>query len=375
MGSNGVLLTGSTGFVGMQVLARWLEGSRRPVHALIRAPDQERADERLREVLETVLGDAERWAGRVTAVPGDLERDGLGMSRARREQLASQVGTIVHCAASVSFSLGLEDSRRINVGGTRRMLELAAACPDLERFTYVSTAYVAGDHDGLFGEADFDVDQDFRNHYERSKYEAEALVRAERWRLPTQILRPSIVVGERETGWTNAFNVLYTPLKAFSRGSYRVVPADLTAPVDVVPVDYVADAVYELSAHGGHGTYHLVAGGRATTVGRLAEMASTRFDQPIPRATHPALYRRVLHPLLKRLARGRARRALESTEVFFPYFAMKVRYGDRKTRDRLEPAGVEVPHIESYFGKLLDFAELAAWGRRALPRPAAAADS
>jgi nucleoside-diphosphate-sugar epimerase len=274
----------------------------------------------------------------------------------------------------VSFTLGLEESRRINVLGTRRILELAELCRrdgGLERLTYVSTAYVAGTHAGVFGEDDFDTGQSFRNPYELSKFEAERAIRDRAGELPVQILRPSIVVGERESGWTASFNVLYTPLKAFARGAYRVLPADFGAPVDIVPVDYVADSIFELSRSGGEDTYHLVAGERATTLGRLAELASRRFGRRPPRAIPPGLYRRLVHPLVRRASRGRRRRAFERSEVFFPYFSMKVRYDDARARSRLEPAGIQVSPFERYFDRLIDFAERAGWGRRPLPRRAA----
>ena len=81
-------------------------------------------------------------------------------------------------------------------------------------------------------------------------------------RLPVTVLRPSIIVGERDSGWTQSFNVLYWPLRAFSRGAYVALPARRDAPVDVVSVDYVADAIFALSqapeAEGA--TYHLTAG-------------------------------------------------------------------------------------------------------------------
>ena len=67
----------------------------------------------------------------------------------------------------------------------------------LERFTYVSTAYVAGTYRGEFSEQDYDVGQGFRNPYERSKWESEGNVRAASGRLPVQIARPSIIVGEQ----------------------------------------------------------------------------------------------------------------------------------------------------------------------------------
>ena len=117
----------------------------------------------------------------------------------------------------------------------------------LGHFAYVSTAYVAGTHEGVFNEDDLNVGQDFRNPYERSKFEAEQLVRGYSDRLPIQVFRPSIIVGEHSSGWTMSFNVLYSPLKAFSRGALPAIPAKRGAPVDVVPVDYVADAVFEVA--------------------------------------------------------------------------------------------------------------------------------
>jgi long-chain acyl-CoA synthetase len=111
----------------------------------------------------------------------------------------------------------------------------------------ISTAYVAGEHTGQFNEDDLDVGQRFRNAYEQSKFEAESLVASRRARLPITVLRPSIVVGESDSGWTTSFNVVYWPLRAFSRGAYLALPARREAPVDVVPVDYVADAIFALS--------------------------------------------------------------------------------------------------------------------------------
>ena len=132
-----VLITGATGFVGIEVLARYLERTNRRVYAVVRAPDEETADERLRSALSTFFGRADAHAGRARAVPGDIEQEDLGLTPDVRRRLAREVGDIVHAAASVSFSLPLDESRAINVEGTRRMLELAELCRDhggLRRF-------------------------------------------------------------------------------------------------------------------------------------------------------------------------------------------------------------------------------------------------
>ena len=305
-----VLLSGATGFVGREILSRFLErDDGNVVYALVRADNDDDAAGRLPA------------HDRLTAVAGDIEREGLGLSAEASERLRREVTTVLHCAASVSFDLPLEESRSVNVGGTRRMLEFARKCTRLERFSYVSTAYVAGEPDRLFREDDLVVGQRFRNPYERSKFEAEVALRSEGADLPLQILRPSIVVGDSTTGRTSSFNVLYGPLKAFARGKIPAIPARRDAPVDIVPVDYVADRVHELATQGPNGTFHLVAGRNATTVGRLLEMSSDQLGRSEPAVLPPRIYRRLAHRLLRRRYRG-----LRRMEVYFPYFAMRVRF-------------------------------------------------
>ncbi len=369
-----ILITGTTGFVGMEVLARFLQGSQRHIFALIRARNDAEAHERLRAVLATTFGDPDAHPGRVTAVAGDIELPGLGLDPGRLDELAGQVDRVLHAAASVSFEMGITESRGINLGGTQHMLGFADRAQQLgglERFTYVSTAYVAGTYCGEFSEQDYDVGQGFRNAYERSKWESEGTVRAASSRLPVQIVRPSIIVGEQASGWTVAFNVLYGPIRALSTGAYRVAPLNLEAPVDVVPIDYVADALFELCSSGPDGTFHLVAGDRATTVGRLAKMTTKHFRRPMPKIVPPAVYR-ALYPLLRLTVHGRQRLALEHTQVFISYLNIGVHFKDSVTRARLEPAGVRVLRVEDYFPRLLDFALAAAWGKRLLPHPRSA---
>ena len=376
-GKGAVFLTGATGFLGMEILARYLERTDRQVYAAVRGRDAAEAQGRLRNAVQCMFGDEDAYADRLHAVPADIEQPGLGLTRSNRDQLAEIVTDIVHSAASVSFTLPLARSREINVGGTRRMLEFAELCRDrgqLARYAHISTAYVAGTHRGEFREEQLDVGQGFRNPYEQSKFEAEQLVRCYAGRLPIQVFRPSIVVGECSTGWTASFNVLYTPLKAFVRGSLPALPARRQAPVDVVPVDYVADAVFKLSndspTHSG--TYHLVAGAQATSVGRLIELSAQHVGQREPRVISPRLFRRVVYPVLAGTSKRR-RRGLQRTRVFFPYFAMDVSYGNEHARRRLEPDGIAVPPIDEYFGRLVDYATHAHWGRSPVTRAEAAA--
>ena len=372
-----VFLTGATGFVGMELLARYLERTNRRVYALVRAADDREAAARIERTLLSLFGTDHPYAARVVAVRGDITRPGLGIWGGV-DRLAERVSEIVHGAASVSFEMELQAARAINVDGTRRMLEFAERCHargGLRRFSYISTAYVAGERVGCFSEDDLDEAQHFRNTYEQSKFEAECLVARSRGQLPITVLRPSIIVGERDSGWTASFNVLYWPLRAFARGSYAALPARGDAPVDVVPVDYVADATFALSqapeAEGA--TFHLTAGSHATSVGELVELATQFFGRQAPRLIEPSVYRGVMHPLLVRAATDeRSRRALTRSEVFFPYFAMRVHYDNRRTRVALRASGIRTAPLRTYFVRLLEFALAAQWGRRQISRVSAA---
>ncbi len=136
---------------------------------------------------------------------------------------------------------------------------------------YVSTAYVAGLRQGVVGPDELSFSAGFRNAYEQTKAEAEALVRDVSSRFPTVIFRPSIIVGDSISGQTSAFNVIYVPAKLLVRGLFRFVPAVPNIPFDVVPVDYVADAIAHLSRLPlPSGTcYHLTVGiGRESTHGK-----------------------------------------------------------------------------------------------------------
>jgi len=369
MTGEAVLITGATGFVGMEVLARYLEHSERPLVAFVRAGSDAGARERVEGVLTNLFGArASDYRTRVEAVAGELTAPRLGLSRPRCDALARRVGSIVHSAASVSFTLPLPEAREINVEGTRRMLdfaELACEHGGLERYGHISTAYVAGDHAGRFSEHELDLGQGFRNTYEQSKLEAERLIHA-REGIPSTIMRPSIVVGDHRSGWTYAFNVLYWPLRAFARGLFTAVPGIPSAPVDVVPVDYVADAVYALCSRPecvpGE-TFHLTAGVDASTIEEIAGVASRYFKRPLPA---------VLSPSEWSARRSDASEAmLDGSRAYFPYFSVGSVFDDTRARAQLLPDGIRVTPLREYLDRLLDFATLSRWGKRPITRFAA----
>jgi thioester reductase-like protein len=343
-----IILTGATGFLGGELLVRLLERTDHEVIALVRADDDAAAAARLDATLAVLLPPGTVPDGRVRAVAAHLDQPGMGLPASSRDALAADAQAVVHCAASVSFSLPLEEARTINVGGTRAMVDLAAAAPGLERFVHVSTAFVAGDRPGPYRASEGDVGQRPRNTYEQTKLEAESYVLDAD--LPSaSILRPSIVVGDSRTGWTPAFNVIYWPLRAFARGLLPVVPGDPGAPVDVVPVDTVADALLALAVGPPRsGTFHAVAGDAAPTAGRLSELAARLFNATPPKFVGP----------------GAAPEIERRAGAFLPYFRVRGRF----SADDGTPLAPAAPPLERYLPTLLRYADTAAWGRLALPR-------
>ncbi|MBJ7471439.1 MAG: SDR family oxidoreductase [Solirubrobacteraceae bacterium] len=335
-----VLVTGATGFLGGLVVRRLLDETRREVVALVRRPLQFE-HERLR------------------VVTADLERRPLPI-------LPRDVSTVIHCAASVAFDLPLAEQRAINVEGTRTLLDAAALLPKLERVMHVSTAYVAGTHQGTFGPGDLDLGQGFRNTYEQTKLEAEVLVRESG--LPFQVVRPSIIVGDQHTGWTTSFNVVYGPMRAYSRGVMQVVPGRHDAPVDVVPVDVVATGMLALLREPVGGTHLIVAGPNATTVGEFVDLTAARFGRPPAFVIDPATLLDVVDTLPAAEQRT-ARRSLEQADALLPYFDVACHFRDPATADVLAAQGATVPHLSDYLGRLIDYAEATRWGKRAPVEP------
>jgi long-chain acyl-CoA synthetase len=348
--SDTILLTGGTGFLGMSLIARLLENDAGPdIVLLVRAPDRAGAGERVTELLARLYDEPPAAAARLRAVPADLVAPGLGLSAADRRDVIACVDRVVHCAASISFTLPLDEARAINVGGTGGVIALARELPALGRLVHVSTAYVAGRSAGRFRETDLDAGQAFRNTYEQTKAEAELLLAAAT-DLPSVVVRPSIVVGESDSGWTSAFNVVYWPLQAFARGLLDEVPADPRGLVDLVPVDHVTDVVEHATfAPGTSGTLHAVSGDRALRVGELVDQASELFGRPGPRLVAPSADSDM------------------PGAAFAPYFDVQTTFDDRRARAAgLDPAAPPAQVLPA----ILRYAQATRWGRRPLTRQA-----
>lgn len=242
-----LLMTGFPGFLGSALLPRLLErsGDARAV-CLVPRPHLPAARARV----AALRAEHPATAGRVRLVQGDLTATNLGLSARSRRRL-DDVDEVWHLAAVYALAVPEATARKVNVEGTGRVLELCADLPRLRRLHYVSTCYVSGRFAGEFGEDVLEAGQQFRNHYEATKYDAELLVRkAMADGLPATIYRPGIVVGDSRTGETQKYDGPYF-LASFLRRQPRVafvpaVPGD--ARFGLVPRDFVVEAMDRLSA-------------------------------------------------------------------------------------------------------------------------------
>jgi thioester reductase-like protein len=360
------VITGATGFLGRELVLHLLASEPGDhLTLLVRGRDEVDAQARGMAVLTAhlqgaALADATR---RVEIVRADLERERLGLDARAHDELAARTKAVIHGAASVSFSLPIEQARAINVEGTRRMLDLANMAR--AHLDYVGTAYVAGERSGLVLESELAVGQGFRNTYERSKCEAERLVQSRMGEQSLTVYRPSIIVGDSRTGRTASFKVLYWPLKIFARG-FRVVPGRAQTPMDVVPSDFVVQALAHLRAQPGRAgqVYHLCAGPeRSATLGELAGLASRFFGVRRPIFVQPQLFVKA-RPLVDRFTWGRLRRTLIAGRVYTPYLSLDMAFDTRRLRAGLAGSGIEVPRVEDYFANLFRYAIETDWGKK-----------
>ncbi|WP_406299461.1 SDR family oxidoreductase [Embleya sp. NBC_00888] len=196
-----VAITGATGFLGLHLLRELLD-RHRTITVLTHAGSRGAID-RVRAFLEVSAAPDElvrRLPERLRIVETDLTLPRLGLTRADFASLADSVDVIWHCAGDSRIDAPLAELRPTNVEGTRHLLELAEVGRRRPRVLHISTAYVAGGRrDGTVKEELPDDSGGFENDYERSKYEAEVLVRdwAARCGRSAMILRPTTLVSDR----------------------------------------------------------------------------------------------------------------------------------------------------------------------------------
>lgn len=345
-----ILVTGATGLLGTEVVVQLLETTNSIIYVLVRAESEENAERRLRalwwgdDTLTSAIGK------RVHTITGDITWP--------LESRHMDITHVIHCAAETGLQKSYEELRNINVDGTRHVVRMAELLPNLQRFTYVSTAYVAGTQSGRIKE-DAPLPTQFYSQYEQSKAEAEKIVRASS--VPYTICRPGMIVGNSKTGRTRNFNTVYYVLKLLLQGKLRVLPVSSRQTVNVIPVDYVAQQVTSLTfnpeAEGR--TFHLTAPADSLPqVGDLVEAVRTWAKQNLHIDVAKPVYLSmpILRTIGKRYNAGhdaKKRTLLSNLTALMPYF-FDDHVFDRSNTDLL--TGKFELDWRSYLPTLLEFA-------------------
>jgi long-chain acyl-CoA synthetase len=365
--ARGIFLTGATGFIGGDLLGRLLaRDASATVYCLIRARDADQLEARRRALLAWA-GIEEPAADRVVAVAGDVTREKLGLGDAH-DRIAARVDEIYHAAASTKFDLELEEARAVNRDGAAHVLAFARSARDaggLRRLHHVSTAYVAGNREGVLAEHDVPPEPGFRNTYERTKWEAEQLLDPARADVPVTCYRPSIVVGDSLAGRTLHFRVLYDPMRWVYSGKIAALPCRPTVRLDVVPVDYVCDALLALGARADTvgGTYHLTCGPEgALSIAEIVDRAVAVANDYHREIGAPPIERpRIVSPDGPRSGTAEERAKLEQMFALgqsvmsshVPYMLTEQLFDPGRTREALRGTGVECPPLGSYFARIV----------------------
>jgi thioester reductase-like protein/short-subunit dehydrogenase len=353
------LVTGGTGFLGRHVLARLVS---RPdcedVAVLVR--DSSRG--RLGRLAATLDG-----GERIRAVVGDLTAPDLGLREADLDELRG-VDHVVHLAAVYDLTAGEEANRKANVDGTGRVIELVtrlgAGC-----LHHVSSIAVAGDHPGRFTEDDFDTGQRLPSPYHATKFAAEQLVRQSE--TPWRVYRPAVVVGDSRTGEMDKVDGPYYLFPAIARLAALPTPGPVPVPLpdlgstNIVPVDYVADALVELAHRPGLDgrAFHLVSP-RPQTLVEVYDAFAAAAGAPRAVTVLPAVVSRPLLDLTgavtglaDRLPGASSVRAATLAELgvpeeVLPHLTLRPTFDSRATQRELAPSGIRVPALDGYAGTL-----------------------
>ncbi|CAN5538363.1 SDR family oxidoreductase [soil metagenome] len=335
------VVTGGTGFIGRHVVSRILQTEPdADVWVLVRRGSLGR--------FERLAAD---WGERAKPLVGDLLEPELGL----RDDTVAHLGAVdhlVHCAAIYDLTAAEADQRAANVEGTRAVLGLAHRLDAV--LHHVSSIAVAGSFRGVYTEEDFDIGQQLPTPYHQTKFEAEQLVRSTP-RLRYRIYRPGVVVGDSRTGEIDKIDGPYYFFGLLARLAALPSLTPLALPdigrANIVPVDYVADALVTLlRVEGRDGqTFHLTAP-RAIGLREIYRSVAGEAGLPPLRFVLPES---TAAPLLQARGLLKVWRNMAATQLGIPTEILDVvnsapDLAAERTREALTGSGIEVPEFRSY---------------------------
>lgn len=239
-----IVFTGFPGFIASQLIRKSVH-SNTGISVIVLPSERPKAEREAMKIQQ------ETGCRPIRIMDGDITKNGLGLSQENIQHLHSKKVVFWHLAAIYDLAVPRDIAWKVNVEGTQHVNDFILTLPNLERYMYFSTAYVAGAREGVLYEKELIRPEKFKNFYEETKFEAELLVEGLKQAVPLTIIRPGIVRGHSETGETVKFDGPYFFLNMIDRvRKLPVIPylGRSTAYINVVPVDYIINASVYLSS-------------------------------------------------------------------------------------------------------------------------------
>ena len=336
-----IFLTGSTGYIGAHVAANLLQDHGASLNVLIRARDAREAELRLWQSLQLHLPFPyfyESLQTRVRIFRGDLTTEQFGLSRDDYDRLIHTTDSIIHCAASLNRK-SEKSCLNVNLRGTLEVLQLGMRVHHyhgLRRFSHVSTVAVAGkrQNEVVTEDAAIDWDRSDYDPYARTKKFCEHMIRRLLPEVPITIFRPSIVLGDSRRAETTQFDMV----RAFVfLAGLPVLPFRPDDQVDIVNVDFVADAIATLHQKGQtqYDIYHLSSGKDSQTFRELttALAAAQHKRGPVFVPMMEAPFAASVNALANR--KGTIARGASLMKVFMPYLVWNTVFDNTRVTTEL----------------------------------------
>lgn len=240
-----IFLTGFPGFIARRLVER-LADAKTQFFLLVQPEFTETAMREIEKICRAANVPPENFA----LVEGDITQENLGVFAEDAAIIRRETTVVFHLAAVYDLAVEKDLAYRVNVEGTRSVNDFVKTLPNLRRYNYVSTCYVAGNRTGEIFETELMHDAGFRNFYEETKYLAEESVEKLKSEIPVTIFRPSVVVGDSRSGETTKYDGIYSLILYLRKAPKILRLVNVGNPrvrLNLVPVDFVVEGIAALS--------------------------------------------------------------------------------------------------------------------------------
>ena len=240
-----IFLTGFPGFIAERLIER-LAQSDVKFYLLAQSNFLEKATQAVAEIAAKTDVPIENFI----VVEGDITSENLGIDEETRRKILHETTDVYHLAAVYDLAVKKQIAQAVNFEGTKNVNEFVRQFENLNRYNYISTCYVAGKRTGEILENELEHEAGFRNFYEETKYLAEVEVEKLKDEFPVTIYRPSVVVGDSQTGETAKYDGIYSLIRYLRKAPslLRIVNVGNSAvKLNLVPVDFVVEGIATLA--------------------------------------------------------------------------------------------------------------------------------